>query len=85
MLSSLGKNYLLCQVLSPSIVPGKIGVVLLLWVGSFFFLSVNTLFHFWRSDSGGCATVFLRNLLAFYSFFRTNLIFFGDLIQKWLL
>lgn len=76
MHSSLKKNYLLCQVLSPSIVPGKVVTVLVLAIGSSFFC-VSTLFHFWRSDFGGCATVSLRNLVAFCRFSRTNLIFFG--------
>lgn len=37
MLSSVRKHYLLCQVLSPSFVPGKIRIVLLLYTGPFFF------------------------------------------------
>lgn len=41
------------------------------------FLSVSTLFCFWRSDIGYCATISLGNLLPFCSFFKANLISYG--------
>lgn len=81
MLCSLRKHYSLCQVLSLSFVPGKMRIVLLLYVGPFFFFSVNTSFYFWRSDIGGCATVSEKSV-DILQLFQSKPDLFLDLIQR---